>query len=132
MFPLIGLALLLSAVSALTIHPRNEAVAAAAPPPKPPLLPDDDPFYKAPPGIASTKPGTILRSRPVPSEITLDNIWGIKLKQAVQLLYRTQNSHGNPQATVVTVLVPFNAKPKSLFPLMFFAVCCLKSQEVWF
>lgn len=81
-----------------------------------------DAFYKAPRGFESAKPGTILNYRRVPNPITIDNINPINLQGAWQLLYRTQNSVGEPIATVVTVLVPFNAKSGNLFAESFFAV----------
>jgi hypothetical protein len=86
------------------------------------VMPDDDAFYKAPPGFESTAPGTILRYRPVPNPITLDNKGAVKLKAAWQILYRTQNSLGNPIATVTTVLEPKNAKRNNLFGYNFFSV----------
>jgi hypothetical protein len=49
-----------------------------------------------------------------------DNTPPINLKGAYQLLCRTQNSVGQPEATVITVLVPYNAKPSNLFALSFF------------
>jgi len=36
------------------------------------------------------------------------------------LLYRTQNSVGAPEATVVTVIVPYKANASQLFALAFF------------
>jgi hypothetical protein len=87
-----------------------------------PVLPDDDQFYKPKPGFESAKLGAILKHRAVPNPITLDNKNGLKLKDAWQILYRTQNSAGEPEATVVTVLVPFKAKADKLFSLQFFSV----------
>jgi hypothetical protein len=76
--------------------------------------PSDDPFYVAPSGYESSAPGTILRSRPVPSALSLFQTIPLNLKGAWQLLYRTTDSQGNPIATVTTVLVPKNADPKKL------------------
>jgi hypothetical protein len=87
-----------------------------------PLFPDDDLFYKPTPGFESAKPGAILKHRAVPRPITIDNKNGLKLKEAWQILYRTQNSVGEPEANVVTVLVPFKAKADKLFTLQFFSV----------
>jgi hypothetical protein len=88
------------------------------------LLPDQDEFYKPPPGLELFKLGSIIRSRPVPNPITLNNVDAIKVKEAWQLLYRTQNSVEEPTATVVTVLVPYRAKPGHLFSYSYFSVCC--------
>lgn len=68
-----------------------------------PLLPSEDPFYRAPEGFELAEPGTVLRLRDVqlglfgaiPQAIT-----------AVQLLYRSQDHRGEPEATVTTVLIP--------------------------
>jgi hypothetical protein len=79
-------------------------------------------FYAAPAGFESTAPGTILRYRRAPRPITLDSITPILPKNAWQILYRTQNSVGEPKATVVTVLEPFNPKRNNLFVESFFTV----------
>jgi len=76
--------------------------------------PSDDPFYVAPSGYESAEPGAILRSRPVPSALSLFQTIPLNLKGAWQLLYRTTDSMGKPIATVTTVLVPKNADPKKL------------------
>jgi hypothetical protein len=87
------------------------------------LQPDDDPFYKPPSGFEATAPGSILRYRPVPNPITLNNKDGVKPKAAWQILFRTQNSLGKPIATVTTVLQPNGRpKPNNLFGYNFFSV----------
>jgi hypothetical protein len=86
------------------------------------VMPDDDAFYKPPPGFETTAPGSILRYRPVPNPITLNNKDAVKPKAAWQILYRTQNSLGKPIATVTTVLQPFNGKRNNLFGYNFFSV----------
>jgi hypothetical protein len=88
------------------------------------LRPDDDAFYQPPPGFENTAPGTILKHRPVPNPITLNNKDGIKPKAAWQILFRTQNSLGKPIATVTTVLKPNGRpNPNNLFGYNFFSVC---------
>lgn len=82
--------------------------------------PSQDPFYTPPSGYEAAALGTILNSRPVPNPLTLDNITPINVKGAWQLLYRTQNSLGNPEATVVTVIEPNNAKTNHLFSFQYF------------
>ncbi|KAI4672754.1 uncharacterized protein J4E78_001256 [Alternaria triticimaculans] len=79
-----------------------------------PIPPSDDPFYTPPAGFESAKPGAILRSRPVPSALSLFQTIPLNLKGAWQLLYRTTDSLGNPVATVTTVMVPKNADSKKL------------------
>jgi hypothetical protein len=79
-----------------------------------PIPPSDDPFYQPPTGFESAKPGAILRSRPVPSALSLFQTIPLNLQGAWQLLYRTTDSLGNPVATVTTVMVPKNANNKKL------------------
>ncbi|OBT60935.1 hypothetical protein VE03_09271 [Pseudogymnoascus sp. 23342-1-I1] len=78
------------------------------------LLPDVDPFYAAPAGLSSAKPGDILRSRPVPYPIAAFNTAVVNLKGAYQILYRTTDSNGQPEAAMTTLLIPYNANPAKL------------------
>ncbi|MGY4708776.1 lipase family protein [Mycolicibacterium sp. CBM1] len=73
-----------------------------------PVLPAEDAFYQPPTGFEHAEPGTVLRSRDVelgflgliPQRVT-----------ATQLLYRTTDHDGLPQATVTTVLIPSGHTP---------------------
>ncbi|MFI8566329.1 lipase family protein [Rhodococcus sp. NPDC078407] len=70
--------------------------------------PEDDSFYVAPEGYEAARPGTILRVRPV--EVAMFG----RVRQRVdawQLLYRTVDLGGFPQAGVTTVLRPQDAEP---------------------
>ncbi|MGI9161523.1 MAG: lipase family protein [Mycobacterium sp.] len=68
-----------------------------------PVLPAKDPFYEPPEGFHHAEPGTVLRSR----DVQLGFMGLIPQKvRATQLLYRTSDLNGEPQATVTTVLVP--------------------------
>jgi len=89
---------------------------------KPPLLPDVDPFYKPPNGFERFQPGDIIRWRPVPSPVTLDNTYAIRMSKTMQILYRTQNSVGEPIATVMTVLIPYRAKYDHVMGFGYFSV----------
>lgn len=73
-----------------------------------PTLPSDDPFYDPPPGFHHATPGTVLRSRDV--ELGFLGLIPQQVR-ATQLLYRTTDRHGNPEATVTTVLVPAGHRP---------------------
>ncbi|KAF2398657.1 LIP-domain-containing protein [Trichodelitschia bisporula] len=84
------------------------------------VLPENDTFYTAPSGFEKTAPGTILRSRPVPNPLTINNKDAINVKGAWQIQYRTQNSVGEPEAAVMTVLEPYNAKKNSLLVYHYF------------
>lgn len=68
-----------------------------------PLLPSDDPFYQPPSGFQHAEPGTVLRSRDV--ELALLGLIPQSVS-AIQLLYRTTDMNGAPEACVTTVLVP--------------------------
>lgn len=68
-----------------------------------------DSFYSLPADLENEKPGTILRSRTPPSQLVSFGISPVRLQAHYQLLYRTTDSLGAPTATVLTVLVPFNA-----------------------
>ncbi len=68
-----------------------------------PVLPANDPFYQPPAGFQHACPGTVLRSR----DVQLGFMGLIPQKvRATQLLYRTSDRHGRPEAAVTTVLVP--------------------------
>ena len=67
-----------------------------------PPLPEDDPFYAPPPGFQHAKPGTVLRSRDV--ELAFLGLIP-QAFTATQLLYRSTDMNGNPEAAVTTVIV---------------------------
>jgi acetyl esterase/lipase len=81
---------------------------------RPKLVPDD-PFYVPPEGFQHAEPGTVLRSRDV--ELALLGLIPQAIK-AVQLLYRTADMNGEPEATVTTVLVPAEVAPGEVCPLL--------------
>ncbi|HEU0192093.1 MAG TPA: lipase family protein [Mycobacterium sp.] len=68
-----------------------------------PLPPAKDPFYEPPAGFQHAIPGTVLRSRDV--ELAFLGLIPQRI-HATQLLYRTCDRNGRPEATVTTVLVP--------------------------
>ena len=80
-----------------------------------PLLPSDDPFYLPPRGYQHAEPGTVLRSREV--ELALLGLIPQPVT-AVQLLYRTMDMNGGPEATVTTVIVPAELAPGQGCPLL--------------
>ncbi|KAG6009211.1 hypothetical protein E4U21_003064 [Claviceps maximensis] len=71
--------------------------------------PADDAFYSLPDDLAAAKPGAILRTRKPPASIAAFRFARQNLKDSHQILYRSTDNFGNPTATVLTVLVPFNA-----------------------
>jgi hypothetical protein len=92
--------------------PGNHAIQALA---------QADSFYAAPKGFENKELGEILRYREAPRPISLDNRTPLKPKEAWQIQFRTQNSMGEPEAGMVTVLVPWKAKPGNLFVEGYFA-----------
>ena len=68
-----------------------------------PVLPSEDAFHTPPAGFQHAAPGTVLRSR----DVELGFLGLVRQRvTATQLLYRTTDRHGEPQAGVTTVLVP--------------------------
>ncbi|RJO76823.1 lipase [Nocardia panacis] len=82
-----------------------------------PLLPSSDPFYRPPRDLATESPGAILRSRQV--ELALFGLVPQRVS-AWQLLYRSCDLHGTPEAAVTTVLLPLGADPREMRPLLAF------------
>lgn len=73
-----------------------------------PLRPDRDPFYRPPAGFEGCPPGTVLRTR----EVSIARFGLVPLRvSAWQLLYRSADLHGEPEAVVTTVLLPRGADP---------------------
>ncbi|BBX73711.1 lipase [Mycobacterium shinjukuense] len=80
-----------------------------------PLLPSDDPFYDPPAGFQHAAPGTVLRSRDV--ELAFLGLIPQSMT-ATQLLYRTTDMYGRPEATVTTVIVPAEHAAGQTCPLL--------------
>ncbi len=81
------------------------------------LPPSRDPFYRAPANLGAHAPGTVLRSRPV--QIALLGVIPQRIS-AWQLLYRSTDLNGNPEAVATTVLLPGDADPEAPRPLLAF------------
>ena len=80
-----------------------------------PLVPDTDPFYVPPAGFEHAAPGTVLRSR----DVELAFLGLIKQRvTAMQLLYRSTNMSGAPEAAVTTVIIPADASPHRPCPIV--------------
>ncbi|MFB7723282.1 lipase family protein [Nocardia sp. NPDC056100] len=82
-----------------------------------PLLPDRDPFYRSDEALDGIEPGTILRTRAV--KIALFGVVPQRIS-AWQLLYRSTDLRGRPEAAVTTVLLPWGADPAVPRPLLSF------------
>ena len=87
-----------------------------------PPLPDNDPWYGAPDDLDSFQPGQIIKSRPGPRHLSLDNEYALKTGPIYQIQYRSQNAKGLPIAALMTVIVPDeNPKFDHLFSVIYFS-----------
>lgn len=75
------------------------------------LRPSEDPFYTPPAGFENLAPGAIIRSRAPPNHLAAFSTipLNIDVDKTRQLLFRTTDSTGNPQAAVSTIIVPQKA-----------------------
>jgi hypothetical protein len=89
----------------------------------PKRMPDGDEWYRPPQGFEKEPAGTILKYRYAPRGLSLNNVNPLKIYDHWQILYRTQNTVGEPDASVVTLVVPTNAKTNNLFMYNWFSVC---------
>ncbi len=85
-----------------------------------PLPPQSDPFYQPPANLATTAPGTVLRTRSV--SVAAFGLLGEQHVRAWQLLYRTTDTQGNPEATPTTVIEPTSRSPLPVRPLVSYQV----------
>jgi alpha-beta hydrolase superfamily lysophospholipase len=80
-----------------------------------PVVPDKDTFYQPPAGFEHARPGTVLRSR----EVELAFLGVIPQKfTATQLLYRTADFQGAPQAGITTVVIPTERTSDGPLPIV--------------
>lgn len=93
--------LLLTASSAFPNSPQKRQT--TPPPSTIPLPPTQDPFYTAPQDFTSAAPGTILRFRSAPGNLT--SATG-NSSAAYNILYRTTDSHYAPSWAVTTLFIP--------------------------
>jgi hypothetical protein len=93
--------LVLTAMVALGLQQAPARAAA------PPILPSSDPFYtySGSTPLAQIAPGTVLKTR----TIQIAASGGASLFNADQVLYRTTGEHGQPTATVTTIIHPLVA-----------------------
>ncbi len=80
-----------------------------------PLPPGQDPFCRPPRGYGGAAPGAVLRARQI--KVAFLGLIDQPVV-AYQLLYRTTDMHGMPQATVTTVLLPADADPNQARPVV--------------
>ncbi|KUI54571.1 Lipase 1 [Cytospora mali] len=76
-----------------------------------PIPPLQDPWYTAPHGFEGQKPGTVLRLREAPGNLTS---LVTNCSAAYNILYRTTNSRYQPDWAVTTVFIPITKAPALL------------------
>lgn len=75
-----------------------------------PLPPSRDPWYKAPDGYVSKPPGSILRMRSAPGNLTTK----FNASEAFNVLFRSTDSRYQPSWAVTTILVPKSTDGQAL------------------
>lgn len=95
---LLSLLLWVAAVSAILVKPTPAS---------------EDSFYHPPANISDYKNGDIIGWRPAPAKIR-SIYFPVNVKNAWQLQVRSENSHGEAQQIVTTILEPYDADPKKL------------------
>ncbi|KAJ3577906.1 hypothetical protein NPX13_g2657 [Xylaria arbuscula] len=69
-----------------------------------PLPPTEDPWYCVPEGYETATPGTVLRLRIAPGNLTTEIVKNAAT--AYNILYRTTDSHDQPAWAVTTLFIP--------------------------
>ncbi|KAI0155254.1 LIP-domain-containing protein [Xylariaceae sp. FL1272] len=69
-----------------------------------PLPPSQDPWYTAPEDFETATPGTVLRLRIAPGNLSSEIV--NNAAAAYNILYRTTNSHDQPSWAVTTLFIP--------------------------
>ncbi|KAE8356844.1 lipase 1 precursor [Aspergillus coremiiformis] len=81
--------------------------------------PSQDPFYSAPDGYETTRPGTILRLRRAPGN--LEALVG-NASAAYNVVYRTTDSQYRPTWSVTTVFIPSRPRPGNTSALLSYQI----------
>jgi hypothetical protein len=71
--------------------------------------PSEDPFYQPPPGYEDAAPGEILAYRKTPAKLAAFQKIPLNLKETWQVSYRSTDALGQPQVSVSTIIIPYNA-----------------------
>ncbi|KAF5530612.1 LIP-domain-containing protein [Fusarium napiforme] len=71
--------------------------------------PSEDPFYKAPARYEDASPGDILAYRKAPAKLAALQAIPLNVKDIWQVSYRSTDVFGKPQASISTIIIPYNA-----------------------
>ncbi|KAF4958827.1 hypothetical protein FGADI_2171 [Fusarium gaditjirri] len=96
------------ALGGVATPPAHEIVKRAVTPPS------EDPFYKALDGYENASPGDILAYRKAPGKLAAFQAIPLNVKDVWQVSYRSTDVFGNPQASVSTIIIPYNADPSKV------------------
>ncbi|PVH15706.1 uncharacterized protein CXQ87_003552 [Candidozyma duobushaemuli] len=83
-----------------------------------PTLPSKDSFYEAPSNVSDYDVGDIIDYRQAPYKLR-SLYTEMDVKEAWQLLVRSEDSRGDPIAMVTTVLVPYDPNPSRVVSYQF-------------
>lgn len=86
-----------------------------------PPLPNNDTWYSSPENLTDYQAGDIIKWRDAPVPLSIDNRVALKPQAVYQVQYRTQNSVDQPQANVMTLIIPVNPNPNHLFAYAYFS-----------
>lgn len=78
-----------------------------------PTIPSKDDFYKPPKGFESQPNGSILKLRKTPFPLR-SVILKVDIEESWQILVRSEDSFGEPNAVVATIMKPYNADPSKM------------------
>ncbi|KAF3987769.1 hypothetical protein FT663_03686 [Candidozyma haemuli var. vulneris] len=81
---------------------------------KSPLFPSEDDFYRVPANISDYQSGDIIDIRHTPVMVS-SLFFAMNVQNSYQLLVRSEDSFGNPNVVVTTILEPYNADPSKLW-----------------
>lgn len=79
-----------------------------------PTPPSQDSFYNVPKNVAEYKNGNIISFRDTPVQVR-SSLFPMDVKNSWQFLVRSEDSFGNPNAFVTTVLEPYNSDPSKVW-----------------
>lgn len=74
-----------------------------------PTPPSQDDFYTPPPGYESKPNGAILKHRNAPAKLTAVFGGSVNVQNFWQILVKSEDIHGNPQAVAAAIIQPYNA-----------------------
>ncbi|KAG5417644.1 hypothetical protein I9W82_005280 [Candida metapsilosis] len=76
-----------------------------------PTPPSQDDFYSPPIGYEGKPNGAILKHRNAPAKLTAVFGGAVNVKNFWQILVKSEDIHGNPQAVAAAIIEPYNASP---------------------